>query len=209
MQRGPLSALLCSVVLLAVACPRPPLDGEEQVRWRAVLDLKRQALAAPSARKRDARQQYADALAAFVRQHPKHGRAAEVYQDVKLDFAMELVRQGRYEDAIHHFRAILAIDPACREAGIGLAEAANRMTVTREELAAIQKGMKRADVERLLGAPRNGWVRTVKKDVGTTECWYYRGADGGLASVFIGGGRVFATDYSASDARATPNDAMK
>lgn len=156
-----------------------------------------------------ARQQYADALAAFVKRYPQHGRAAEVYRQLELEFARQLVEQGRFEDAIHHYHAILATDPDSREAGLGLADTANRMTVTRAELASVRKGMTRAEVERLMGRPRDGWQETVEKNGGKTECWYYRGADGRLASIFMSGGRVFATDYSASDPRAMQPRAVK
>lgn len=209
MQRFPLLALVTTILLLPLACSRPLPDGDEQIRWRAILDLKRQLTGPQAPGAPDVRQQYADALHAFVTRYPQHGRATQVYQRLELDFARQLADQGRFEEAIHHYRAILALDANCREAGIGLADAANRMTVTREELAAVGKGMSRDKVARILGHPRDGWIETVEKRGGKTECWYYRGADGGLASVFLASGRVFATDYSATDTRATQASAMK
>lgn len=202
MQRFPLLALLSTLVLAPLACSRPAPDGDAQIRWRAILDLKRQLATPRRPGAPDARQQYADALAAFIKRYPEHGRAAEVYEKLELEFAKQLVDQGRFEEGIHHYRAILALNPGCREAGLGLADAADRMTVSRDELAAVTKGMTHADVARLLGRPRENWSETIRKAGGDTECWYYRGADGGLASVFLARGRVFATDYSASDTRA-------
>src|SRR5512140_2487610 len=144
MQRFPLLVLVSTLALLPLACSRPAPDGDEQIRWRAILDMKRQLTGPHAPGGPDVRQQYADALAAFVKRYPQHGRAAQVYQRLELDFARQLADQGRFEEAIHHYRSILALDAACHEAGIGLADAANRMTVTRSELKTVAKGMSRA-----------------------------------------------------------------
>jgi hypothetical protein len=169
--------------------------------WLRVLHHK-QAAQAPNA-PTQAKQVYADTLGTFVRNHPTHSRAREVYQHIQLDFAHELSALGRYQDAIRIYRAVLAHDPQNIAAIQGLSSAVNHLAVSREKLLALQKGMSQREVANLLGKPIPGWqIRTERRDT-TIESWYYRRIDGGIAGVYFRDGALFAAEEN-SQAKVAP-----
>ncbi|HUP49140.1 MAG TPA: hypothetical protein VNA04_10165 [Thermoanaerobaculia bacterium] len=180
------------LVVLAAACAREPAQPDRQSEWREVLEQKKAAVADEASPVH--KQAYADSLAAFVRRHPDHSRAREVYRRIQLEFADELASLGRYQDAIRFYRAVLAHDDGNEDARRGLALAADRLAVSIEKLEKIEKGMSHRDVAGLLGKPIPGW--TVKKRArgATVEAWYYRTTAGGVAGVYFRDGEVFAAE---------------
>jgi hypothetical protein len=184
------SCLLLAIVV--VACGgrgnSPDVAGE----WRGVLEHKR-AATAPNATARD-KQAYADALGAFVARNPSHGRAREVYERIQIDFARDLAALGRNQDAIRVYRAVLAHDPRNDDASRGLAEAVDRLAVTRAKLVQLERGMSEHDVAHLLGKPIPGWTETKERPDATIECWYYRTSEGGVAGVYFRDGALFAAE---------------
>lgn len=169
--------------------------------WLQVLGHK-QAAQAPHA-SAQARQMYADSLGAFVRNHPAHSRAREVYQYIQLDFARELASLGRYQDSIRIYRAVLAHDPRNVPALRGLGDAVDHLAVSHEKLLTLQKGMSQRQVAGLLGEPVPGWqVRNDRPD-STIESWYYRRTGGGIAGVYFRDGALFAAEEN-SQAKVAP-----
>lgn len=160
--------------------------------WLEVLERKRAASAAGASPQ--AKQAYADSLAAFVQKHPRHGRGREVYQNIQLEFARELAERGRHQDAIRFYRAILNHSPDHEEANRGLEAAIDALAVTRAELLQLRKGMTQKEVVRLLGRPVPGWKVTVQHRGAEIESWYYRTTDGGVAGVYFRDGRLFAAE---------------
>jgi len=186
-------------VLLAASCSSDQTDPQGD--WLHVLSRKKAAVASDATPR--ARQMYADSLRAFVGNHPTHSRAREVYRLVQLEFARELAAHGRYSDAISFYRAILTDDPGNREASKELADAAERMAVSRQKLLALEKGMSQSDVVHLLGKPMPGWkVRNRHRDT-VLESWYYRTTDGGLAGVYFRDGELLAAEEK-SEAKLAP-----
>src|SRR5262245_15216690 len=102
-----MNRFLIVAALLAAGCGAASDSGNAE--WLHILDTKKAAVA-PNATAQQ-KQVYADSLAAFVRTHPTHDRAREVYQHIQLDFARELASLGRYQDSIRFYRAVLAHDP--------------------------------------------------------------------------------------------------
>lgn len=193
--------LSLAVVLIALGACSSDQSNDPQSDWLHVLSRKKAAVAADATT--HARQMYADALHAFVLKHPTHSRAREVYHRVQLEFARELAVHGRYADAIGFYRAVLAEDPANKEALSGLTEAAERMAVSRERLLTLQKGMSQSEVAHLLGKPMPGWkVRTRHRDT-RLESWYYRTTDGGVAGVYFRDGELLAAEEK-SEAKLAP-----
>src|SRR5207248_4335028 len=150
-----------------------------------------------------AKQVYADTLGAFVQSHPTHSRAREVYQHIQLDFANELASLGRHQDAILIYRSVLAHDPKNVAALQGLADAVDRLAVSHEKLAALEKGMSQRDVTRLLGKPIPGWQLRNERPDSTIESWYYRRTAGGVAGVYFRDGILFAAEEN-SQAKVAP-----
>jgi len=188
--------LTASLVLCLAACGgQQPVD--HQAEWRDVLRHK-EAAVAPDASP-DQKQVYADSVRAFVVKHPTHGRAAEVWQRLQLEFADDLAEAGRYQDAIRIYRAVLTRHPENDHARGRLAVAAARLAIGREGLLALRKGMSHRQVATLLGKPIPGW--TVKNErAGTTfEAWYYRTRTGSLAGVYFREGIVFAAEETSNE----------
>jgi hypothetical protein len=184
--------LVFSIVVFALLrCSATPDQPDHQSEWRDVLKQKKVASAQPTAH---ARQIYADALSSFVRRHPGHSRAREVYDRIQLEFANDLAALGRDQDAIRFYRAVIVSDPRNESARNGLDAALARLAVTHEKLAGIEVGMSEKDVARLLGKPVPGWTVTTDRPSTTNEAWYYRTTDGGVAAIYFRDGRVFAAE---------------
>lgn len=194
MRVFPVVSLLAALAL--AACGGGEAQPDHQSEWRDVLEHK-QAATAPGA---DARQKqvYADSVRAFVEKHPTHSRAREVWMRMQLEFADDLAQLGRHQDAIRVYRAVLTHDPVNEDARRGLADSADHLAVTREELLAVDKGMSRREVAGLLGKPMPGWsIETHRRDT-TIEAWYYQTRDGGVAAVHFRDGRVFAAEEASN-----------
>src|ERR1051325_10416863 len=153
--------IVLALVLTACAADDPADAGRSD--WLHVLHRKK-AAAAPQA-SAQAKQVYADSLAAFVKKHPNHSRAREVYQRIQLDFARELASLGRYQDAIRFYRAVLNNDPQQSDALNGMRDAVEHLAVSRQKLLALEKGMSQHEVAKILGKPIPGWiVRTERRE---------------------------------------------
>lgn len=193
------AALFPILALLLLQCSGSPAQNDHQSEWRDVLRQKKVA-ESPAASVRE-KQLYADSLSAFLRRHPEHGRAREVYQRIQLEFANDLASIGRHQDAIRFYRAVLNADPRNEEARRGLAESVDKLAVSRVKLLSIEVGMSRGDVARVLGKPIPGWVVRNDRDGTDYEAWYYRTTTGGVAAVHFRDGEVFAAEEK-SDSRA-------
>jgi tetratricopeptide (TPR) repeat protein len=185
--------------VLATACGTEVADNQSD--WLRVLDHKKAAVA-PTATVRE-KQVYADSLAAFVGRNPTHSRAREVYHHIQLDFARELAALGRYQDAIRFYRSVAAADPTNEAAIRGLQEAADHLSVSREKLLLLEKGMSHRQVANILGKPMPGWTEKRKRRDATLESWYYRKTEGGVAGVYFRDGELFAAEEN-SQARLAP-----
>ncbi len=183
--------ILFVAVFVLLRCGATPDQPGHQSEWRDVLRHKKVASTQPTPR---ARQVYADALSSFVRRHPGHSRAREVYDRIQLEFANDLSALGRYQDAIRFYRAVLVSDPRNDSARRGLDVALDRLAVTHEKLVGIEVGMSQKDVAHILGKPIPGWTVKTDRPSATNEAWYYRTTDGGVAAIYFREGRVFAAE---------------
>jgi hypothetical protein len=187
-------------VLLAVviaACARQTPDRDHQSEWRQVLQQKKTAVAAEASLSQ--KQVYADSVAEFVRRHPDHGRAREVYHRLQIEFADDLMAFGRFQDAVRFYRAVLTADPSNEAARKGLETALDRLAVTREKLERLEKGMSHRQVAGILGRPIPGWTVKSNRRGTAIEAWYYRTTTGSIAAVYFRDGAVFAAETN-SDA---------
>lgn len=194
--------LLVLLPLLALACSSD--DSSDNSReWLHVLGHKKAAVA-PNATPQQ-KQVYADSLGAFVQKHPTHSRAREVYMRIQIDFANELVALGRYQDSVRFYRAVLQHDPANADAQRGLANAVAHLTVSRDKLLQLEKGMSQRQVAHVLGKPIPGWTARVERRDSTVEAWYYRKINGGLAAVYFRDGELLVAEENSSAKIAAMN----
>jgi hypothetical protein len=181
-----------AIISLLVAACSADTGPDHQAEWRDVLQHKKAAVS-PAASPRD-KQVYADSVSAFLRRHPNHSRAREVYRRIQLEFASELAGLGRHQDAIRFYRAVLAHDPDNATAQRGLADAIDQLAVSRDKLLRLEKGMTRRQVAQILGKPVPGWTVEKNRPGALTEAWYYRTTSGGVAGVYFREGKVFAAE---------------
>lgn len=187
------STVGASVLLLFLAaCADRSTQPDHQSEWRNVLRHKPAAVAADA--RPEHKQVYADSVRAFVEKHPDHGRAREVWRRLQIEFADDLASMGRHQDAIRFYRSVLAHDPANGNAARGMALAMSRLSVTREKLLDLRKGMSERQVAGILGRPMPGWTATTERPGVTFEAWYYRTRSGGVAGIYFRDGKVFAAE---------------
>ena len=189
-------ALVATALAAVVIACSGDVQPDHQAEWREVLRHKSTAVA--SGASIDQKQVYADSVRAFVEKHPNHSRAREVWARLQLEFADDLAAAGRYRDAIRFYRAVLEHHPESEHARRGLAIAANRLAITREKLASLEKGMSQRQVAALLGEPLPGWRVKNRRSEVTFEAWYYRTSSGAVAGVYFRNGKVFAAEENSS-----------
>lgn len=183
-------ALAC-LAIFAASCGSGDAP-DNSVEWRNVLARKKAAQASNATARE--KQAYADSIAAFLDRHPTHSRAREVYMRIQLDFAHELASLGRYHDAIRFYRAVLTHDPRNADATGGITIAVDRLSISREKLLALQKGMSKREVVNLLGKPIPGWTVSKRRRDTVIDSWYYRKNDGTVAGVYFRDGELFAAE---------------
>jgi len=179
-------------LLLIASC----LDVSEDpsLEWNAVLAQKRHLQRASAERSIAAKQRYVDALRRFVTRHPDHLRAREVYRVEQLEYAAALLEAGRYDEAIVVAENVMDRDGASARATRIRSDAISRRSVASDKLAKLKKGMSESDVVKILGAPRPGWKRELRRQGATVDAWYYLREDGRTVGVFFRNGRLFSAD---------------
>jgi hypothetical protein len=195
------------IALALAACAADQGGGPAPSGWLGVLHHKKAAVS-PAATTHQ-KQLYADSLHAFVLKNPTHGRAREVYVRVRLDFAEDLSLLGRHQDAIRLYRSVLNDDPHNAVALRGLNAEADTLTVSRQKLLSLQKGMSQRQVAQLLGKPIPGWTLRNEQRDPPVEAWYYRKPGGGVAGVYFRDGELFAAEENSQDRLAPMADGTR
>lgn len=190
-----------AVSILALAACSGADSPDSADAWQRVLQSKK-AASAPTASPKE-KQVYADTLAAFVKDHPSHGRGREVYHNLQLAFGEDLAAMGRHQDAIRFYRAVLSADPANPRAQRDILAAIDHLAVSRGKLLSLEKGMSQKQVAQILGKPIPGWTARNQRRDALMEAWYYRRTDGGVAGVYFRDGALFAAEEN-SHAKLAP-----
>ncbi|MEO8216621.1 MAG: hypothetical protein ABI718_06020 [Acidobacteriota bacterium] len=197
------------VLLLMILLPatlwalfqRPSPSDEVQQQWLHVLSLKRNWVDASRRQDPSAvshRQLWADALTEFTKAYPEHERAAKAKEDLTVEFAQELYRQGRYSEAAGLYRSVLDRNGGRNDVRDALDRALSRMSVSKPDFDRVRQGMSPENVQTLIGLPADGWKKTMGSGDDTVEAWFYRRSGGGLAGVYFSHGKVFRTEFESS-----------
>ena len=104
----------------------------------------------------------------------------------------------RYDKAIALYREALEFDPASADATARIALAEQRRYVNMTSFAAVKTGMKEEDVRRLVGVPREDWIKQVVQNKRVYSVWIYPKADGGASAVYFDNGIVYHTNWNAA-----------
>ena len=128
-------------------------------------------------------------------------RAASLFAEEKIrigDSYMNLL--SRYDRAINLYRAALQIDPENEEARKKLEEAERLRFIDPDRFDRVAEGMSEEDVGRVLGLPREDWIRQKIEPGHVYSVWIYPRSDGGAAAVYFDGGVVYHVNWDASPA---------
>jgi tetratricopeptide (TPR) repeat protein len=126
-------------------------------------------------------------------------RAAKVIAREKIlvgDDYMNVL--ARYDRALDLYRQALAVDPQNADARQRVAYAEERRFVSMSGFANVKNGMKEDDVRRLVGLPREDWIKQVEQNSRLFSVWIYPKSDGGAAAIYFDNGVVYHTNWNAA-----------
>ena len=108
---------------------------------------------------------------------------------------------SRYEKALELYRKALELEPANAAATSRIALAEKKRYVDMTSFASVKTGMKEDDVRRIVGYPREDWIKQVAQNKRIYAVWIYPKADGGASAIYFDNGVVYHTNWNAA---ATP-----
>jgi hypothetical protein len=112
---------------------------------------------------------------------------------------------SRYEKAIDLYREALELQPGSTDAQQRIAMAGEKRFVSMTAFANVKTGMKEDAVQRLIGLPREDWIKQVVQNSRVYSVWIYPKADAGAAAIYFDNGIVYHTNWNA----AAPPAAVK
>lgn len=128
-------------------------------------------------------------------------RAAKLLAREKMimgDEYMELL--ARYDKALEFYRAAVQLDPTNPDAHQRIAIAESRRFVSMTAFSMVRVGMKEDDVRKLVGLPREDWIKQVVQNSRVYSVWIYPKTDGGASAIYFDNGVVYHTNWNAAPA---------
>lgn len=111
---------------------------------------------------------------------------------------------SRYDKAIELYREALELQPGSAEAQQRIANAEQRRFVSMSAFANVKTGMKEDAVQRLVGLPREDWIKQVVQNNRAYAVWIYPKADGGASAIYFDNGVVYHTNWNAAAPPSSP-----
>jgi len=105
---------------------------------------------------------------------------------------------SRYEKALELYRKALEIDPQNAEAKARIATLEKRRYVDMSAFAGLKAGMKEDEVRKIVGFPREDWIKQVVQNNRVYSVWIYPKADGGASAIYFDNGVVYHTNWNAA-----------
>jgi tetratricopeptide (TPR) repeat protein len=105
---------------------------------------------------------------------------------------------SRYDRALELYREALVLDPSNREATARIAAAEQKRFVAMSAFGTVKTGMKEEDVRRIVGLPREDWIKQVVQGPRVYAVWIYPKADGGAAAIYFDNSVVYHTNWNAA-----------
>ena len=126
-------------------------------------------------------------------------RAAAILAREKIILADEYMSVlSRYDKAIELYREALELQPDSLDAQQRVAIAEQRRFVAMAAFANVKTGMKEDAVQKLIGLPREDWIKQVVQNGRVYAVWIYPKADGGAAAVYFDNAVVYHTNWNAA-----------
>src|SRR5438105_2992332 len=217
----PRSPIILSLLLLAACAttqgpPTEPNDREWNVLGGdyASIESLRKALPAPPANA-SRKQMIEITLANLQRIEPQLNafiaKASEYYERTHDPRAAQVLARekvimgdqylgilSRYDRALQEYRAALALEPNNPDIQKRIEMAEGRRFVQMSSFAAVKNGMKEDDVRRLVGLPREDWIKQVVQNNRVYSVWIYPKEDGGASAIYFDNGVVYHTNWNAA-----------
>lgn len=132
------------------------------------------------------------------------GRAASLYanEHIRLGDSYMYVL-ARYDRAMAMYEAALALDPQNAAARQRLELAQSRRFVPLNSFSQVSPGMSEEEVRRLLGMPREDWIKQVVQKGRVYSVWIYPKRDGGASAIYFDNGFVYHTNWNAAPPRTS------
>jgi tetratricopeptide (TPR) repeat protein len=105
---------------------------------------------------------------------------------------------SRYEKALEMYRKALEIDPENADAKARVALVEQKRYVNMSAFSGLKTGMKEDEVRRMVGFPREDWIKQVVQNNRVYSVWIYPKADGGASAVYFDNGVVYHTNWNAA-----------
>lgn len=105
---------------------------------------------------------------------------------------------SRYDKAIDLYKTALEYEPSSTAAQERIAAAEQRRFVSMSAFAGVKQGMKEDDVRRLVGLPREDWIKQVVQNNRVYAVWIYPKSDGGASAIYFDNGIVYHTNWNAA-----------
>ena len=105
---------------------------------------------------------------------------------------------SRYEKALEMYRRALEFDPANATAQARIALVEKKRYVDMNAFAGVKTGMKEDDVRKVVGFPREDWIKQVVQNNRIYSVWIYPKADGGASAIYFDNGVVYHTNWNAA-----------
>ena len=105
---------------------------------------------------------------------------------------------ARYDKAIELYREALELQPGSADAQQRITLAEQRRYVSMADFANVKTGMKEDAVQRLVGLPREDWIKQVSQNNRIYSVWIYPKADGGASAIYFDNGVVYHTNWNAA-----------
>lgn len=129
-------------------------------------------------------------------------RAAKLYAAEKIRLGDDYMNVlSRYERAIAMYQNALTVDPSNAQARDRIAAAESKRFIRMESFSAVRTGMKEDQVRRLLGLPREDWIKQVVQKSRVYSVWIYPRQDGGASAIYFDNGVVYHTNWNAAPAK--------
>ena len=126
-------------------------------------------------------------------------RAAAMYAREKIAMGDEYMNVlSRYDRAIELYREALKYEPQNADALRKIGEAEQRRFVSMTSFASVKTGMKEDDVQKLVGIPREDWIKQVVQNSRVYSVWIYPKSDGGASAIYFDNGVVYHTNWNAA-----------
>jgi len=126
-------------------------------------------------------------------------RAAAMFAREKIALGDEYMNVlSRYDRAIELYREALRYESQNPDALRKIGEAEQRRFVSMTSFAVVKTGMKEAEVQKLVGMPREDWIKQVVQNNRVYSVWIYPKEDGGASAIYFDNGVVYHTNWNAA-----------